>query len=71
METLPEESPKRDPCAYAPAGQPAQPMRHRAEQPQQLLQSVNRQFYENTAENATLFYSEFDDRTRSQGVSPA
>ncbi|HEU4693931.1 MAG TPA: SpoIIE family protein phosphatase [Vicinamibacterales bacterium] len=35
------------------------------EQPQQLLQSVNRQFYENTAENAyaTLFYSEFDDRT--------
>jgi serine phosphatase RsbU (regulator of sigma subunit) len=35
------------------------------EQPEQLLQSVNRQFYENTAENAyaTLFYSEFDDRT--------
>jgi serine phosphatase RsbU (regulator of sigma subunit) len=36
------------------------------EQPEQLLRSVNRQFYENTAENAyaTLFYSEFDDRTR-------
>jgi phosphoserine phosphatase RsbU/P len=36
-----------------------------AEQPEQLLQSVNRVFYENTAENAyaTLFYSEFDDRT--------
>jgi serine phosphatase RsbU (regulator of sigma subunit) len=35
------------------------------EQPEQLLQSVNRLFYENTAENAyaTLFYSEFDDRT--------
>jgi serine phosphatase RsbU (regulator of sigma subunit) len=35
------------------------------EQPEQLLRSVNRQFYENTAENAyaTLFYSEFDDRT--------
>jgi serine phosphatase RsbU (regulator of sigma subunit) len=35
------------------------------EQPVQLLQSVNRLFYENTAENAyaTLFYSEFDDRT--------
>jgi serine phosphatase RsbU (regulator of sigma subunit) len=35
------------------------------EQPQELLQSVNRQFYENTSENAyaTLFYSEFDDRT--------
>jgi serine phosphatase RsbU (regulator of sigma subunit) len=36
-----------------------------AEQPEQLLQSVNRLFYENTADNAyaTLFYSEFDDRT--------
>jgi serine phosphatase RsbU (regulator of sigma subunit) len=36
------------------------------EQPEQLLRSVNRQLYENTAENAyaTLFYSEFDDRTR-------
>jgi len=36
------------------------------EQPEQLLQSVNRLFYENTAEHAyaTLFYSEFDDRTR-------
>ncbi len=36
-----------------------------AEQPEQLLQSVNRLFYDNTAENAyaTLFYSEFDDRT--------
>ena len=35
------------------------------EQPEQLLQSVNRLFFENTAENAyaTLFYSEFDDRT--------
>ncbi len=35
------------------------------EQPEQLLQSVNRLFYDNTAENAyaTLFYSEFDDRT--------
>jgi catechol 2,3-dioxygenase-like lactoylglutathione lyase family enzyme len=35
------------------------------EQPEQLLRSVNRLFYENTAENAyaTLFYSEFDDRT--------
>ena len=35
------------------------------EQPEQLLQSVNRLFYENTADNAyaTLFYSEFDDRT--------
>jgi serine phosphatase RsbU (regulator of sigma subunit) len=35
------------------------------EQPEQLLQSVNRLFYENTTENAyaTLFYSEFDDRT--------
>ena len=36
-----------------------------AEQPEQLLRSVNRLFYETTAENAyaTLFYSEFDDRT--------
>jgi serine phosphatase RsbU (regulator of sigma subunit) len=36
------------------------------EQPEQLLQSVNRLFRENTADNAfaTLFYSEFDDRTR-------
>jgi serine phosphatase RsbU (regulator of sigma subunit) len=36
------------------------------EQPEQLLQSVNRVFRENTADNAfaTLFYSEFDDRTR-------
>src|SRR5262245_3177642 len=36
-----------------------------AERPEQLLQSVNRLFYENTADNAyaTLFYSEFDDRT--------
>jgi serine phosphatase RsbU (regulator of sigma subunit) len=36
-----------------------------AEQPEQLLRSVNRLFYENTADNAyaTLFYSEFDDRT--------
>jgi len=35
------------------------------EQPEQLLQSVNRLFFENTADNAyaTLFYSEFDDRT--------
>jgi phosphoserine phosphatase RsbU/P len=35
------------------------------EQPDQLLRSVNRLFYENTADNAyaTLFYSEFDDRT--------
>jgi serine phosphatase RsbU (regulator of sigma subunit) len=34
-------------------------------QPEQLLQSVNRLFYDNTADNAyaTLFYSEFDDRT--------
>lgn len=34
-------------------------------QPEQLLQSVNRVFRENTADNAcaTLFYSEFDDRT--------
>jgi serine phosphatase RsbU (regulator of sigma subunit) len=36
------------------------------EQPEQLLRSVNRLFYENTADNAfaTLFYSEFDDKTR-------
>jgi serine phosphatase RsbU (regulator of sigma subunit) len=36
------------------------------EQPEQLLRSVNRLFYENTADHAyaTLFYSEFDDRTR-------
>jgi serine phosphatase RsbU (regulator of sigma subunit) len=35
------------------------------EQPEQLLRSVNRLFYENTADNAyaTLFYSEFDNRT--------
>jgi len=35
------------------------------EQPEQLLRSVNRLFYENTAEHAyaTLFYAEFDDRT--------
>jgi serine phosphatase RsbU (regulator of sigma subunit) len=35
------------------------------EQPEQLLRSVNRLFYENTTENAyaTLFYAEFDDRT--------
>ena len=36
-----------------------------AEQPEQLLRSVNRLFYENTADNAyaTLFYAEYDDRT--------
>jgi serine phosphatase RsbU (regulator of sigma subunit) len=35
------------------------------EQPERLLQSVNRLFHENTADNtyATFFYSEFDDRT--------
>jgi serine phosphatase RsbU (regulator of sigma subunit) len=35
------------------------------EQPERLLQSMNRLFYENTADNAyaTFFYSEFDDRT--------
>jgi serine phosphatase RsbU (regulator of sigma subunit) len=35
------------------------------EQPERLLQSVNRLFCENTADNAyaTFFYSEFDDRT--------
>jgi serine phosphatase RsbU (regulator of sigma subunit) len=35
------------------------------EQPEQLLRSVNRLFFENTADNAfaTLFYSEFDDKT--------
>jgi serine phosphatase RsbU (regulator of sigma subunit)/catechol 2,3-dioxygenase-like lactoylglutathione lyase family enzyme len=36
------------------------------DKPEQLLRSVNRLFHENTAENAyaTLFYSEFDDKTR-------
>jgi serine phosphatase RsbU (regulator of sigma subunit) len=36
-----------------------------AEQPEQLLRSVNRLFHENTPDNAyaTLFYSEFDDKT--------
>jgi serine phosphatase RsbU (regulator of sigma subunit) len=35
------------------------------DQPEQVLQSVNRLFFENTADNAyaTLFYSEFDGRT--------
>ncbi|MGH9350249.1 MAG: PP2C family protein-serine/threonine phosphatase [Vicinamibacterales bacterium] len=35
------------------------------EQPEELLKSVNRLFYENTADNAfaTLFYAEFDART--------
>src|SRR5687768_13751346 len=35
------------------------------EQLERLLQSVNRLFYENTADNAyaTFFFSEFDDRT--------
>ncbi len=35
------------------------------EQPEQLLRSVNRLFYENTTDNAyaTLFYSEFHDKT--------
>jgi serine phosphatase RsbU (regulator of sigma subunit) len=35
------------------------------DQPERLLESVNRLFYENTADNAyaTLFYSEFDDAT--------
>jgi serine phosphatase RsbU (regulator of sigma subunit) len=35
------------------------------ERPEHLLRSVNRLFHENTADNAyaTLFYSEFDDRT--------
>jgi len=35
------------------------------EEPERLLRSVNRLFYENTADNAyaTFFYSEFDDRT--------
>jgi serine phosphatase RsbU (regulator of sigma subunit) len=35
------------------------------DQPEELLRSVNRLFYENTADNAyaTLFYSEFDDST--------
>ena len=33
--------------------------------PQRLLQSVNRLFYENTADNAyaTFFFAEYDDRT--------
>jgi catechol 2,3-dioxygenase-like lactoylglutathione lyase family enzyme len=37
------------------------------EQPERLLQSVNRLFYENTADNAyaTLFYAEFDDSSGS------
>jgi serine phosphatase RsbU (regulator of sigma subunit)/catechol 2,3-dioxygenase-like lactoylglutathione lyase family enzyme len=36
------------------------------EQPEQLLRSVNRLFHANTAEHAyaTLFYSEFDEKTR-------
>jgi serine phosphatase RsbU (regulator of sigma subunit)/catechol 2,3-dioxygenase-like lactoylglutathione lyase family enzyme len=36
------------------------------DKPEQLLRSVNRLFHDNTAENAyaTLFYSEFDDKTR-------
>src|SRR5262245_61455070 len=35
------------------------------ERPEEFLRSVNRLFFENTADNAyaTLFYSEFDDRT--------
>lgn len=35
------------------------------EEPERLLRSVNRLFYENTADNAyaTFFYSEFDDRS--------
>ena len=35
------------------------------DQPERLLESVNRLFYESTADNAyaTFFYSEFDDRT--------
>jgi serine phosphatase RsbU (regulator of sigma subunit) len=35
------------------------------EQPERLLQQMNRLFYDNTADNAyaTFFYSEFDDRT--------
>jgi serine phosphatase RsbU (regulator of sigma subunit)/catechol 2,3-dioxygenase-like lactoylglutathione lyase family enzyme len=35
------------------------------EEPERMMQSVNRLFYENTADNAyaTFFYSEFDDRT--------
>jgi len=41
------------------------------EQPEQLLRSVNRLFYENTADNAfaTLFYSEFNDKTRRRTSS--
>src|SRR5438132_11192688 len=36
------------------------------DQPQRLLRSVNKLFYENTADNAyaTLFFAEYDDRTR-------
>ena len=36
------------------------------DQPQQFLQSVNRLFYENTADGAyaTLFFAEYDDRVR-------
>ena len=36
------------------------------DQPQQVLRSVNRMFYESTTENAyaTLFYSEYEERTR-------
>ena len=36
------------------------------EQPQRFLRSVNRLFYENTAESdyATIFFAEYDDRTR-------
>jgi serine phosphatase RsbU (regulator of sigma subunit) len=35
------------------------------EEPERMMRSVNRLFYENTADNAyaTFFYSEFDDRT--------
>jgi serine phosphatase RsbU (regulator of sigma subunit) len=37
------------------------------EQPERLLQSVNRLFYENTTDSAyaTLFFAEYDDRKRS------
>ena len=36
-----------------------------ADQPQQFLQSINQQFYENTADGdyATFFFAEYDDRT--------
>ncbi len=36
------------------------------DQPQRLLQSVNRLFYENTTDNAyaTFFFAEYDDRTK-------